>query len=462
MAVGNMAAFLPGILEVLRTDKKKEYLLLASLKEVIVLHAEQPADTSTQPSLSTSASPWLFQCSGGFAPFLEPVLERLLGFSTSPEEGVRNMVAECLGALVAMYPDRIVQQLHDLLLDQATSSSAGAGGGAAAAADSSSSGDGGEGGGWLEGAVAMRWTVAASLKYAMTASNAPHAVLSSHMGFFLALLQDADLTVVHASLQMCNAAVHHQPQLAAPFLAEAIGPALYARVTFKQERMVDLGPFKQKVDDGLPLRKAALATVNTILDTMPERFDVAAFVEPLKVSFVCECVSSSSSLSVVVDLHFFPPNLFKLYLSTPPEYLINNLAICISIFVYLAQSGLADEKDTSTLSHQILAKVCANPLFTGVVLGNLDNLVAPLLTAIKKTKQTMDKKIKEGQAGGTEVERLNDYVRREFEGEKEERVVVVEVVVEEEQGRARRGTTRCFDKHPVNPANIFSSLTRFS
>jgi hypothetical protein len=338
MAVGNMAAFLPGILEVLRTDKKKEYLLLASLKEVIVLHAEQPADTSTQPSLSTSASPWLFQCSGGFAPFLEPVLERLLGFSTSPEEGVRNMVAECLGALVAMYPDRIVQQLHDLLLDQATSSSAGAGGGAAAAADSSSSGDGREGGGGLEGAVAMRWTVAASLKYAMTASNAPHAVLSSHMGFFLALLQDADLTVVHASLQMCNAAVHHQPQLAAPFLAEAIGPALYARVTFKQERMVDLGPFKQKVDDGLPLRKAALATVNTILDTMPERFDVAAFVEPLKVSFVCECVSSSS-LSVVVDLRFFPPNLFKLYLSTPPEYLINKSAylylyICLSCTVW--------------------------------------------------------------------------------------------------------------------------------
>jgi hypothetical protein len=53
-------------------------------------------------------------------------------------------------------------------------------------------------------------------------------------------------------------------------------------------------------------------------------------------------------------------------------------------------------------------------------------------------------------------------VRREFEGEKEERVVVVEVVVEEEQGRARRGTTCCFDKHPANPANTFSSLTRFS
>jgi len=176
------------------------------------------------------------------------------------------------------------------------------------------------------------------------------------MDFFLALLQDEDLTVVHACLQMCNAAVHHQPSLVAPFLEGTIGPALAARVTFKQLRKVDLGPFKQTVDDGLPLRKAALATVSTVLDAMPERFDVASFVEPLK-------------------------------------------------------SGLEDEKDTAMLSHQILAKVCGNPLFTACVLGCLDALVAPLLASVKKTKALMDKKLKEGQAGGTEVERLNDYVR---------------------------------------------------
>jgi hypothetical protein len=63
------------------------------------------------------------------------------------------------------------------------------------------------------------------------------------------------LAVRHASLQMCNATVHHQPGLISHFLNTVVQPVLFETVTFKAERVVDLGPFKQKVDDGLPLRK---------------------------------------------------------------------------------------------------------------------------------------------------------------------------------------------------------------
>jgi len=43
-------------------------------------------------------------------------------------------------------------------------------------------------------------------------------------------------------------------------------------------RVVDLGPFTQNVDDGLPLRKAAYQALGTILSVAPHRVDVREFV----------------------------------------------------------------------------------------------------------------------------------------------------------------------------------------
>ncbi len=38
---------------------------------------------------------------------------------------------------------------------------------------------------------------------------------------------------------------------------------------------VDLGPFKHKVDNGLPIRKASYSLIDTMLEKVPERLDVA-------------------------------------------------------------------------------------------------------------------------------------------------------------------------------------------
>lgn len=42
------------------------------------------------------------------------VLPHLFQHCTSDEEGVRNMVAECLGALTTMHPQRLVPELLKL------------------------------------------------------------------------------------------------------------------------------------------------------------------------------------------------------------------------------------------------------------------------------------------------------------------------------------------------------------
>lgn len=61
------------------------------------------------------------------------------------------------------------------------------------------------------------------------------ASLKPHLAHFLVggLASGEDLTVIHATLQLCNAAVHHQPKLATPFLNDPILPALLNVVTLK-------------------------------------------------------------------------------------------------------------------------------------------------------------------------------------------------------------------------------------
>jgi cullin-associated NEDD8-dissociated protein 1 len=95
------------------------------------------------------------------------------------------------------------------------------------------------------------------------------------------MLRDMDLDVRRAALLMANAAAHHNPDVIAPYMAQQVMPQLMETLQFKQERVVDLGPFKHKVDDGLPLRKVALTCVETVLDTLPEYLDVGAFMPRL-------------------------------------------------------------------------------------------------------------------------------------------------------------------------------------
>ncbi len=169
----------------------------------------------------------------------------------------------------------------------------------------------------------------------------------SRAQFLGTLFEDEDLDVRRAALLMVTTTVHHQPDLVADHVPAIVTPVLLSTMVLKRERVVDLGPFKHRVDDGEPLRKAALACISTILETIPGRIDMGELMPPL-----CK--------------------------------------------------GLADSKpEVQMLCHGVLIQVChINP---GAVLSNLTAILRPVSAVCCGN-------VKHGQVGA-EIDRANELIR---------------------------------------------------
>jgi len=134
-----------------------------------------------------------------------------------------------------------------------------------------------------DNAPQTRGTVVTAVKYAIV--DYPHEVdiaLAPVIGDFIRLLIDKDLDVRRAALLTLNYAAHNKPGLIRPVLGEHL-EALYEETKLKEEliKVVNLGPFKHKVDEGLENRKAAFECMYTLLDTCIDKVDVPAFIKYL-------------------------------------------------------------------------------------------------------------------------------------------------------------------------------------
>ncbi|TMW57399.1 hypothetical protein Poli38472_003324 [Pythium oligandrum] len=283
ICVGNMAEYIESIVQKLEQGENS-YLLLASLREVISYHATIADDD--------------------FSRYVDRVLPVLQQLSEREEEGVRNLVAECIGKLSVTDHAKLAPVITSL---------------------SSASSE------------RSRWTGVTSLKYAVTTTAKREAVepLFENITPVVKALEDDDLNVRRAALLALNTTAHHHASFLVPYVKEQIFPVLLKTTEVKLERVVDLGPFKHKVDDGLPIRKAAYSFADTLLEVLPQELDVAAF------------------------------------------------------FPYL-QVGLKDQDDVQMLCHQILAKICR--LQPGAIVSALDYVLEPL-------EKTVNKKVKEDQVG---------------------------------------------------------------
>ena len=106
---------------------------------------------------------------------------------------------------------------------------------------------------------------------------------------------DEDLKVVEETLLTLNALAHHDPLILENVFYQgnenketpAMWALLYDHLRVKKElkRSVNLGPFKQRIDDGLVLRKAGFTCMSTMFKTMPFSIDIQGFMPHLVEGF---------------------------------------------------------------------------------------------------------------------------------------------------------------------------------
>ncbi|KAL7237890.1 hypothetical protein ACSBR2_004067 [Camellia fascicularis] len=229
IAVGNLSKYLPFILDQIDNQQKKQYLLLHSLKEVIVRQSVDKAE---------------FQDSS-----VEKILNLLFNHCESEEEGVRNVVAECLGKIALIEPAKLVPALKDRTNSQA---------------------------------AFTRATVVIAVKYSIVERPEKiDEIIYPEISSFLTLIKDHDRHVRRAAVLALSTAAHNKPNLIKGLLPELL-PLLYDQTIVKKEliRTVDLGPFKHIVDDGLELRKAAFECVDTLLDSCLDQVNPSSFIVP--------------------------------------------------------------------------------------------------------------------------------------------------------------------------------------
>lgn len=233
IAVGNMAKFLPEILAEVDKSPKAKYLLLSSVREVIVAQARTTEGVA--------------QLKGFFA----PLSDLLTAHTKSEEEGIRNIVAECWGKLALSSPAEVFAVFVSKAKDESAHT---------------------------------RATVVAAIKYSIVSDASAHpeidGLLANNLSTFFDLLKDSEVSVRHAALLTFNYLSSHRPALVRPVLDQYL-PVLYSQTTPKPEliTVVKLGPFEHKVDNGLVLRQAAYECMYTLLDTCLAQLDLNTFTK---------------------------------------------------------------------------------------------------------------------------------------------------------------------------------------
>ena len=118
-----------------------------------------------------------------------------------------------------------------------------------------------------------RATVTKSFKYAVSKEQTVFE-LEGFTEFLAKMICDGDIFVRRYALESLTAITHAKPEVVrteAPTILKhavtmtAIDPSLI--------KEVDLGPFKHKVDDGIPIRKAAFGLIDTMLEKLPQVVD---------------------------------------------------------------------------------------------------------------------------------------------------------------------------------------------
>eukprot|EP01029_Cantina_marsupialis_P020292 TRINITY_DN4759_c0_g4_i1.p1 TRINITY_DN4759_c0_g4~~TRINITY_DN4759_c0_g4_i1.p1 ORF type:complete len:1254 (-),score=383.99 TRINITY_DN4759_c0_g4_i1:186-3401(-) len=233
ICVGNMDVFFPQLLAVIGEVDK--YLLLVALLQVI--------DDLTLEHLSEH---------------LEKIWNFLVGLLSDREESARKMVSECISRLVTIFPE-ILERLSARIMDTNCPR--------------------------LEKSCIM-----AGLNNVFHHERVQKE-LAPLVESFLAPMQDCnDLALCRSALILASAIAQNAPMLLHQFcflgknspstdttlsLSEnGLFQLVFTAAAHKSVRVVNYGPFKQNVDDGIPLRKAAFQCLQALMQNLPSQVPI--------------------------------------------------------------------------------------------------------------------------------------------------------------------------------------------
>merc|ERR1712187_655932 len=232
--------------------QKTQYLLLTSLREVISIGVTQKGERAIA----------LLQ------PHVPVVLPILAQYADSSEESVRNVVSESLGHLLMI--DQEPGQVKRALVK------------------------------FLGTSDRENWRVRASAVSAFrfaAAKNCSAATIEPLKDALLQCLSDEELQVRKAAFHFVNVVCLSQT---CGEIFRGNTELIFERIKedSKQKpeliREVDLGPFKHKVDDGLPLRKFAYTVCTSMLAAYPEQV-----ASPAIIDLVLQGLADSEDVQVI-------------------------------------------------------------------------------------------------------------------------------------------------------------------
>jgi len=274
MAVGNMARYIPVILNALNSGNHR-YLLLAALRELILVHSESPNK-------------------GNFAEYIQQVVPAVLSSTASRESQVRYVAAECIGLCTFMDTAAMLPHLEVLFV------AGDSGVPTATAAPETAEGEGENEEDDEPGTGPIpwhtRWTLAIALKFACLRplpQQSPMPMVTVLSLYLPALLQAAQIEVRKAAVTALNSVIHRNAGLLLAFstntltdtlLLDVFVPDLMKAMVFQKKVVVDSGPFKIREDLGLPLRTQALSCLDMLIDTLPEKVNVSLVLPAIRVN----------------------------------------------------------------------------------------------------------------------------------------------------------------------------------
>eukprot|EP01080_Neovahlkampfia_damariscottae_P001067 gene1067-10586_t len=234
ISVGNLSNYLPSILESISKQPKRKYLLLHSLKEII-------SHNSKDLSL-----------------FIKDIMPLLFEDCDNSEEGIRNVVSECLGKLAVVEYTTVISELKSKL-------------------DSKSED--------------VKSTIISAMKYTISDKDKSYdKQLTKDIFKFLKYLDKKQHHKVRrASVLLLTSALHSKPTLVINNLGGILTKLYEDSIIDKSLlRKVDVGPFKIDVDDGIDLRKSVYECMETLLENCVDRIDTIKFATQFSHGFADE------------------------------------------------------------------------------------------------------------------------------------------------------------------------------